>query len=168
MKYLKESGQVTIEFILTFIFSLSFFVFFLYYGFNYTVGYLAHYATFVSSRTFLTYDVGNRTPDAFEEARVRAEEEFTKINLRSFGATYNNIQFNTPGPGKIYEYTGAYLSFDPPFKLGLGQEGASLLSESFLGKEPMMGQCQCQLMKAMGFSCNDTVLFDVTLYDNGC
>lgn len=175
---LNDSGQVTIEFVFSFAFASIFILFFIYYMINIGVGYLAHYATFQASRTFLTYDRGGNSLTGNESFAIRAaKEEFERYSLKSFGIKYegDGIQFNTPYEGRVvYDFVGAYLLFKPPFVFGESESKKDhYLTESFLGKEPSKADCACQILQAMGVKgCNGGSVpaqtDDITIYDNGC
>ena len=49
-----QSGQSTIEFIFCFVFAVSFILLVFNTSLNYVSGYVAHYATFMASRVYLT------------------------------------------------------------------------------------------------------------------
>ena len=83
----------------------------------------------------------------------------------------DDLKFNSPQSVRVYEYVGAYFKFTPPFRISSDDSKNKLLSESFLGKEPSKGDCECQIRKAMGYgNCLGSLpdLADVTLFDNGC
>lgn len=174
MKNINNKGQVTIEFLFSFLFAGGIVVLFLYYALNYTAGYLAHYATFQASRTFLTHDSGNEPRNALELAKESAVNEFLKYPLKEFGIFYkeNGVEINLPGGQVPYEFVGAYFGFKNKLSLGEKTEKNDFLSESFLGKEPLRSNCECQVIQALGFQCvGETaadIRADVTVFDNGC
>jgi len=168
-----ESGQATIEFILSFSFMLFFTLFFITVGVNLALGYVAHFAVYKASRHYLTFDNGTATTAVMLEASTRAEaifNEFQKdLNLSG------EFKIHAPDSieGKIYEYVGAKFLYTPriksmgPFAL---PEDYKLLTESFLGKEPTRADCKCQTQLALGYGCESEILpeEEVTVYDNGC
>lgn len=171
-----NSGQVTIEFIFSFSIALIFLVFFLYFAFNFTVGYLAHYATYSASRAFLSHDIASRDSRlSMEEAIEHAKREFNNYGVNRFGLkSTNGIQFNLPGQVLAFEYVGSFFRFIPPFTTE-DAEGKphDFVSESFLGKEPTRGDCICQVLEQMdGVTCNNGISpsydYEITVYDNGC
>ncbi len=175
---MKNHGQISIEFLLTFIMAFGFVVLFLYYSMNLATGYIAHYATFVASRAYLTGDHASSQDidQGFLVGIRKGEEAFETIPLKSLGID-GDIKFNahpsinaSANKTDITEFFGAYFLFSPPFKIATDSKKNKLLSESFLGKEPTRADCECQIRKAMGFSkCEgEDINEDVTLYDNGC
>ncbi len=81
-----QQGQAAIEFILTFAFGIGIVMLFVSLAMNMTRGYLVHYANFMASRTFLTYD-SNSTNDvgsSINKARERAVTTFKSYPLASF------------------------------------------------------------------------------------
>ena len=175
MKQLKEKGQSSIEFILTFTFTLGIFFIFLSLTFNFVSGYVAHYATFYASRVYLTYDNAQDPSSSINQATVKAKEYFESLPLEAFqipGKT-DHLKFNIAGSGIIPEFYGAYFEFSRPlsiYKILTGTSKVNFMSESYLGKEPTREECKRQRCKAMGTSCDGGAPsdFEVTLFDNGC
>ncbi|MCB9094550.1 MAG: hypothetical protein H6621_05720 [Halobacteriovoraceae bacterium] len=172
-KKLNNKGQVTIEFILVFSVSIFFVLSFTYYMINFGIGYLAHYATYAVSRAYLTSDHIGRysTTGNLRVAAADAVKEFKKYQLESFGVK-GELKINSP-EDVIYEFVGAYYIFEPPFSF-TDSEQNKYISESFLGKEPTISDCECRIQQIMGIGCGDGVNVsknisdDVTLFDNGC
>lgn len=168
-----QSGQATIEFILSFSFMLFFTLFFITIGVNLALGYVAHYAVYKSSRHYLTFDNGSASPSVLLEAASSAESVFKDIQKELNLQGEFKIHSPDSVEGKIYEYVGANFLYAPrikamgPFAL---PEGYKLLSESFLGKEPTRADCKCQTQLALNYGCESEVRTDeeVTVYDNGC
>lgn len=184
MKFLNEKGQSAIEFIIAFAFILAISFLFVRLAFNFTTGYLAHYATFMASRVFLTQDssagpaavasvVGSASGGGATTASGLAKNEFLKYRLDVVGVDQSKLRFNIPGSGVLNDFVGAYFEFELPMSiLGFvgGNKKAKLVSESFLGKEPPRGTCfqrTCWAMNHSDQACENPAFF-LTLFDNGC
>ncbi len=173
---MKNTGQITIEFILTFMFAVLFVLLFLYYSINFATGYMAHYATYLASRAYLTGEyegIEFNSNQPYRAGESIGREAFDSIGLEKMGLTFSadDLKFNSPQSVRVYEYVGAYFKFTPPFRISSTDSKNSLLSESFLGKEPSKGDCECQIKKAMGFGqCSNVIPANetATLFDNGC
>lgn len=176
-----QKGQATIEFIFSFSIACFFLIYFIIYCLNLGAGYLAHYANFVASRTYLSYDSGKATiVSNYIDAEQRSKFEFQKIavHLKSLGVKFegDGVKFNGPINGTFYDYYGSYLQFLLPFEIGVDDDDfvkKSFLTESFLGKEPPRAECACQILQAMGLDCQggqtpNDLSVDITIYDNGC
>jgi hypothetical protein len=167
-----EHGQVAIEFILVFIFAISLSFLFVYLGINYVTGYIAHYTTFMASRTFLVADDGSRDIEAvLSHAEQQSRVKFSRYNLSTFGLSVNGLRLERPAPGKKAIFVGAVYEFQQalsPTRLIGGNDKATFLSESFLGKEPVRKYCFDQICQAMGYGNECVTDMDATLFDNGC
>lgn len=170
----KQEGQSTIEFILTFTFGMSAILLIFNSALNYTVGYLTHYATFMASRTFLTVDTESSTVgQSTGVARSRAQETFARFNLNKFGVPNSSLQFNLPQnsmSSSDYLLVGAYAIYEREIDiLGklTGNTKATMVSESFLGKEVSRAECISRVCFAMTGQ-NTCAGLDVTLIDDGC
>ncbi len=168
-----DKGQSTIEFLMTFTFALGLSFLFIYQARNMTTGYLIHYATFMSSRVFLTYDKGLKDHENnINPAASMAEKVFNLYNLKKYDLDNAKFTVNKPKPSQNHSqlFTGVYFTYErkltPLASVG-GKEKAIFHSESFLGKEPLRSSCWEALCKAIGKSSCDNNM-DVTLYDNGC
>jgi len=172
-----EEGQASIEFILTFMLTIGVFVFFIRLALNMSVGFLAHYATYMASRTYMVMDNNSNTDTSTDsDALEQAQKIFDGFKLSRFGisSSFSRISANTPSDsGKKYEYVGIKYNFKLPltsFKVFGGDQLLDLESESFLGREPVRVDCYeriCEAMKKInnaGGDCKD----QTTLYDNGC
>jgi len=168
-----EKGQSTIEFLVSFIFVLSFFLTFFNLALNSTNGFLLHYATFMSSRAYLVHDNNSNTPNGGDgDAQAIATTVFENFNLGAFlkadGGT--SIKFHHPDSGKKAVYTGAVASYKDKFTASSffgGDNPIEYVSESFLGREPTRGECServCRAMQDIGASCE----LHITFFDNGC
>lgn len=167
-----NSGQATIEFILSFSFLLFFVLFFVTVGINLAVGYVAHFAVFKASRHYLTFDNGSARSTVLTQAAAQAQEVFNTFKELNLQGTFS-VHSPESAEGQIYEYVGAKFLYQPriksigPFAL---PQGYQLLSESFLGKEPTRSECKCQVQIALGQGCETEIApsIEVTVFDNGC
>ena len=176
-KLVDQAGQSTIEFIFCFIFAVSLILLVFNTSLNYAAGYVVHYATFMSSRVFLTqsdfvsdWSSGNRS-DAIEEA----EKAFRKFDLSVFGISNDALKIqDEPQAADANEYLmiGAYTKFERKMDL-IGQitggQKLELVSESYLGREPTLGVCASRTCRGVTDQdrCESSSM-DITLFDNGC
>jgi hypothetical protein len=174
MKRAHEQGQSTVEFIFTFAFGVSIILMIFNSAMNYTAGYLLHYATFMASRVYLTADSYNRDVDDYQRvAEQRAREAYNRYNLDIFRIRSGNLILNHTSvnlPPNEYPTVGVVNSHEQRVDvLGriAGDSTVSLISESFLGKEPTRAACARRVCKAMT-DADDCSNFDVTLFDDGC
>ncbi len=165
-----QSGQASIEFILTFAFGIGMSLLFVSLAINMTRGYLVHYANFMASRTFLSYDSGstNTVEASLASAGNRARDTFNKYPLASFDiqATFK-VNVPIENSQAMSGSTAIFSERTTPLNLVGGTNEATLLSESFLGKEPVRLQCLRSTCGAMGLGGCGSVM-DVTVFDNGC
>lgn len=171
MKKLNQSGQSTIEFIFCFSFGVCIILMVFNTAMNYTTGYLVHYATFMASRHYLTNESfgGNVSLVEAEEA---AKRSFANYQLGIFSVPNDALKFNPPG-GSPEEHlkVGTYAVFkkrvDPIGQI-TGQSEMTLVSESFLGKEPTRAVCASRTCKAITGRDTCDKSMDITLFDDGC
>lgn len=166
-----ESGQSTIEFLTTFSVALTFLFVFVRVALSFTNGYMVHYATFMASRTYYTYDNNSNEPSGIDStAFTKARETFGKI-LSTNGI---DLEQHSPESGNNKTFVGIIAKFRQKFSssnmIG-GTELIDFVSESFLGRTPMNAECAemtCEGIKnALGTSsCGPTD--NVTVFDNGC
>lgn len=172
-----QSGQSTIEFILTFAFGVSF-IFVIFNGaMNYATGYIVHYATFMASRTYLTADshkgiIGDSV-QSMSGAEAKAREVFNNYNLNIFKIDSSNFTINPAGntSPETYLTVGGQTSFDLTMDvLGrvAGQKKLELVSEAFLGKEVTRAECATRTCFAITGTTTCTADMDITLFDDGC
>ena len=165
-----QKGQASIEFILTFAFGIGLSLLFVSLAINMTRGYLVHYANFMASRTFLSYDSGStNTVDAsISSAANRARDTFNRYPLASFDIEAI-FKVNVPleNAQAMSGSTAMFKERTTPLNLVGGTNEANFLSESFLGKEPVRLQCLRSTCGAMGLGGCGSVM-DVTVFDNGC
>ena len=172
-KLYRREGQSTIEFLVTFPMVILFLFFFMKLSFNFTMGYLAHYATFMSSRTFLVYD-DDSTFDTNAENAARGVFKsilLDRVSKKFSGnPTFNSIP-DVSGAGNASPvFKGAVFEYQETFSISNllgGTDKISLVSESFLGREPTRVGCLqriCRSLEQLTGNCVDLV----TLSDNGC
>lgn len=178
MKIKKQRGQATIEFILTFAFGLCLMLMIFNSAMNYVTGYLVHYATFMSSRVYLTTESGfgfwGQYDNSVAPAEQAARQAFRQYNLGIFGVDESKFFVNKSSSGQDsseYLTVGTYTRFsqrvDTLGKIA-GNTELDLVSESFLGKEPTRIGCAervCQAVTGQS-ACNEQM--DITLFDDGC
>lgn len=177
-KFQNESGQSTIEFILTFVFGLSIVLVIFNTSINYATGYLVHYATFMASRVYLTGDTHTGTIGAtsisYSEAEEKANAAFAAYNLGVMRVPNENFKINRADriSGSNENLTvGGRTTFELALDMigrVAGQKKLEMVSESFLGKEPTRAECATRVCRAVtgADACDDTM--DVTLFDDGC
>jgi hypothetical protein len=171
-----ESGQSTIEFLVSFVFILGFMFLYLKVALNMTNGYLVHYANFMASRAYLTSDNNSNSPEGGDaDAEGRAKEVFESLFVNDFvtstGGTAVAFEINDPNFGGNLIFRGSFATYSdqlsPSSALG-GGNTIEFVSESFLGREPTRAECISRI--CAGFAevgaaqCNR----HVTLMDNGC
>jgi hypothetical protein len=168
-----ESGQSTIEFIFCFAFAVSLILLVFNSAMNFTTGYLAHYATFMASRVYLTSGAYGGS-DSFAEADERAQATFAKYRLDIFGINNSAMTINSASTNTTpaeYLKVGVYTQFEQNIDaIGqvAGQEKLRLVSESFLGKEPSRNECWRRTCLAITGQETCTATMDITMYDDGC
>lgn len=170
-----QRGQSTIEFIFSFIFAVSLILMVFNTSLNYASGYVTHYATFMASRVFLTQDSSDKSSNG-SASKVRAvqmaKEIFKeKYKLSVFGIT-SDLQINNEENVDAGQYlmVGAYVQYSRRIDfIGqiTGQNRLELISESFLGREPVRGICASRTCMAVSGR-ESCIGLDVTLFDDGC
>lgn len=170
----RETGQSTIEFLLSFVFSIGFLFLFLKTALNFTNGFLFHYATYMASRTYLVVDNNsNQVGGADDLAAKRAREVFSKnFQLGTYIPGYSKgmLKINSPAWIKNKPYVGVWAQYQDKFSLAKtfgGSSDVTFRSESFLGREPTREECVeriCAAMKDLGGTC----ISHTTFTDNGC
>lgn len=169
-----QHGQSTIEFILCFTFGVGIILMVFSQAMNYASGYLVHYATFMSSRHFLTMESYSGTYGAggMGNAADDAKSVYAGYQLGNFGVNAE-LQINSPeqsGPNQ-YLVVGGWVQYDKQIDvLGkvTGQQTVNLISEAFLGKEPTRGVCAARTCYAITGQESCAPDYDITLYDDGC
>ncbi len=169
-----QSGQSTIEFILTFSAAVGFIFLFLKMAMNFTDGYMVHHATFMASRAYLVDDQErDSTDEGDERAAAKAKLVFKSYMPETLvtGVDSSLLKFNTPDTGttKYRAFVGAFIKYSQRFSIGFvgGKESVNFISESFLGREPTRTESRvqtCEAIKLTGLTRCDV---HVTLEDNG-
>lgn len=164
-----QDGQSTIEFIITFGFSIGITFLFLGMAINYVVGYMVHYGTFMAARTYHVYDLPSaNTEEALSAAKNAAERKYRSYNLERFDAGVDKMRIISPETNPLL--SGVVVTFERKVsfvKFVTGEKNATLVSEALLGKEPLRRECLETVCQAMGVgTCSDQM--DVTVEDNGC
>lgn len=171
-----QAGQSTIEFIFAFAFGVSLVLVVFNSSMNHISGYLAHYATFMASRTYLTYDsnVGNFDAGASLNRSIQESTDvFVSYNLGFFNIPNSSFSINPANAGDIANYykVGATTSFEKDIDiLGkvMGHKKINMISESFLGKEPTRNMCAIRVCQAITGQPTCSIEMDITLFDDGC
>lgn len=177
MKKNNQKGQSTIEFIFTFAFGVSVILVIFKAAMNYTTGYLVHYATFMASRSYVTFD-NYRGTIAAPMSSIQGGEEhaasvFQQYRLDLFDVNPSSFRINRPGSSIQGDYVtvGGTTTFEREIDtIGkiAGQKTIRYVSESFLGKEPTRAVCAARVCYAITGSTNCSMNMDVTLFDDGC
>lgn len=169
-----QKGQSTIEFILSFAFSVSLLFLLLRLALNYTEGYMIHYANFMASRAYLTYENNSNNPLGGEGgAATLAETVLNKIYPIFDGEFSVMSPRQDSGHRNVFVGTRADFSrrFSVPMIVGTADE-LNLVSESFLGRIPNKAECLervCAAYAALGVgNCGLNEAQHLTLADNGC
>lgn len=176
---LNRAGQSTIEFLMTIVFTLSILFMFVFLGINVTSGYLVHYSTFMASRTYLVAEANSNQAERSDALAEReAKKVFDSYQIGRLGVRNPNqfpLSFNSPGRAK-YVYVGVRYQFEQLLNtlkvFGPSIKG-TMISESYLGKEPSRITCFERICRAMEEANGSTVscgqsLGQYTLFDNGC
>ena len=170
-KLKSESGQSTIEFIMTFTAAVGFIFLFLKMAMNYTDGFMVHHATYMAARSYLVDDQERQSLiEGDTRALVKAKTVFNRYMPDGLitGVNANALSDNNPSEAKFPAYVGLYYEFTRKFSSGFigGKESIRFISEAFLGREPTRSETRtqvCEALKSLGSSCN----VHVTLDDNG-
>lgn len=168
---LNNSGQASIEFILTIVFTLGMTLLFIALALNTTKGYVAHYVTFMTARTYLVHDDGNRTISSNTQPAINAANEtFEQYGLGAFGIESSGLQIHSDS-SKSNLFRGATLTFSQllsPLSIIANGVNATFHSEALLGKEPLRAECYESICTELtgDSACDRDQL--ITVMDNGC
>ena len=169
----KESGQSTIEFVMTFAFVIMFLGVFVRFAINVTNGYIVHYVTFKASRAMLVHDNNSNTESTVDQAAKAVGKEVFEEFLPNFDL--NKVELRTPtdiGNSETSKnvFSGVVATFEQPFALGAmgGDTPLSMVSESFLGRIPPIIYCRNQTCEAVKLIGGPECSGNTTLVDNGC
>ena len=170
-----QKGQSLAEFILTFGIVCLIVFLFVKLAFNFTKGYMVHYANFMASRAYLVQDNNSASPPI---ADSNAEQiAFNKVYKKIFPVVARNkVKFKSPVSVEKKVFVGVTTNFEESFSLSSvigGSEKLKLISESFLGRTPVISECAKGVCTAVsiitgeGCGAGDAKGL-VTLWDNGC
>ncbi len=187
-----QEGQSTIEFILTFMFGLGVVLLFVNVAINYSAGFLAHYATYMAARSYLVVEAHNTNPASSDTlAKNAALNTFKRLKMAALDIPTGSV---LPGAGsaapglhingftslmnpKDAMYIGAYAVFTRRlsfFRAVAGGTEATLVSEAYLGKEPLRHECWKRTCEAIMLAIKGAPTAcpeangEMTVYDNGC
>ncbi len=178
-----QSGQSTVEFVLTLILLIGFILFYFQLAMVFGFGSFAHYATFMSARSFLA--AGPNEGDQMTRSKniiVRMMKKsagqagMDKLPMIARGTGGGDPGGFQAGPGSAYQpnnkdfswmmgvrYTFKSKLFLIPFAgsgsasgAGNGANSVTLTAESWLGKDPDNQACEAYMGTLSG------------IYDNGC
>ena len=166
-----NNGQSLAEFILTFGIVCTVIFLFVKIAFNFTKGYMVHYANFMSSRSYMVQDNNSSSP-----ATADGDAKNVAINIvykKIFGQIpISDIKVLAPNFVENNVYVGIKTSYKEDFSLSPmvgGGDKIELISESFLGREPVVSECAIGTCNAVteltGEDCSNDF---ITLWDNGC
>jgi hypothetical protein len=179
-----NDGQSMIEFLLTLAFAMALIFLFIQLALNSGAAYMAHYATFMSARTFLTWDNNSNEEESAEnDAKAEAIRVFDSFNMRKYYLDYvefgiNKLSDLSSRGDKLY--AGAYFAFKQKlstFAWIARNKESFMVTEAYLGKEPTRRICllrTCYSIKYhtdySGISCDNPTGNDLhlTVFDNGC
>ena len=170
MRSLKTcSGQSTIEFLITFGFTLLLIFVLLKISLNVTNGYLVHYATYAASRAFLVADNFANSPEGNDGlADTQAEKVFKQIvagNTVTMTTQKISVAQKSVFVGVRAEFTQKLAFSDV---IG-GKQPVTFVSESYIGRSPPMSECVMRTCAAIRMITGGTACsFNVTVDDNGC
>lgn len=166
-----QKGQSTIEFIFSISFALFLIIYTVKVALNYTSGYLAHYATYMASRAYLTFEGNGNEAGAI--LAVRETYASTKIeaynpNLEANDTTLRVLD-GSASPQQVI-LSGVIFDWETSFSTsGMfgGNQPLEMRSESYLGREPDRKSCvvqTCTAARDSSGACGRAF----TLVDNGC
>jgi hypothetical protein len=163
-------GQSLAEFILTFGIVCIVIILFVKIAFNFTKGYMIHYANFMASRSYMVQDNNSSTPETADaNAKTIAKKVFSQI----FDAVKSSdIVVLSPSAVDNKVFVGVKTSIEENFSLSPmvgGGEKIKMVSESFLGREPVISECARGTCAAISEITDGSCVTDFsTLWDNGC
>lgn len=171
---INNEGQSTIEFIVTFAFTLG--ILFMVYGVarNFTNGYLVHYGTYMAARAYMVFDNNSNDPNAIDTAaEAWTREVYKDLGIERLVPAANRLNFNGPADGFSTSqkrlYQGVFVDYRESFILPTfgNTKPLNLRSEAFLGREPTRIECFQRVCQAMGAIAGGCLRF-TTVADNGC
>tara|TARA_Y100001958_G_C20915706_1_gene332034 strand:+ start:74 stop:610 length:537 start_codon:yes stop_codon:yes gene_type:complete len=172
-KLKKETGQSTIEFLVSFSVIFTILLTFVRIAFNATNGFYAHYAVFNASRAYLVSDENNNSIQNGDSSAIeKAKEVYDRFKVEYLiGGARPELMVNNPGSFANKPFIGNYISFKMDFGVSsmIGGKGPiTLISESFLGREPSRQECIERICEAFSSIDGGGCSSHTTIYDNGC
>lgn len=168
---MNKNGQSTLEFLFSFIFAFTFIFLFVQIAFHFSNGFLLHYATFMGSRAYMVIDTNSNEPQGSDQKSEKIAQEVFESILKEYAPRLiKPLSFNSPQFSGNKLYVGPYIKIEKnlsPSNFVAKDIKLTLLSESFLGKEPTRSECLqrvCYAMQELNSNCEQ----HVTLVDNGC
>ncbi|PIP90885.1 MAG: hypothetical protein COW01_00960 [Bdellovibrionales bacterium CG12_big_fil_rev_8_21_14_0_65_38_15] len=163
-------GQSTIEFIFSFSFAFFLIIYTLKVALNYTSGYMAHYATYMASRAYLTYENsgGGIDPAGLFSSVTEPIFNDTKVTFFNQNIIVDDTKLRITRAPIL---TGVTFDWETSFSsVGLfgGSQTLHFRSESFLGREPDRQECSIQTCQAARGGTSGRCEKAFTLADNGC
>ncbi len=168
---MNNSGQSLAEFILTFGIVCIVIILFVKLAFNFTKGYMVHYANYMASRSYMVQDNNSASPVSTDDnAKTIA---INSVYRKIFGSiNQSGIKVLSPGKVENNVYVGIKTVLKEDFSISPmvgGGEKINLVSESFLGRVPVVSECArgtcAAIVELTGESCD---IDFITLWDNGC
>lgn len=184
-KFHHHQGQSTVEFLFTLIMALGIIFLFINLALNTTAGYMGHYATFMSSRTYLVMDQGsNDVSNVYTFAEREARQVFNSYAINRFGVEQGRLHIMSPQYHQDRRqklYVGVSYTFKQRLSVltTIGSaKPITLVSESFLGKEPARIECKMRVCASLNslqsgsYSENNASCGPfpehITVFDDGC
>ncbi len=171
-----ESGQSTVEFLITLTVAMGMLFSFLKMAIIYTNGYFVHYVVFQASRAYMVGERHSNVEEGSDSfATDQATEVFESYNLPGIISGFDSsLVVEDPesnrGPSNNL-FVGVRANFKQELLIpGSGKRiEIDMQSESYLGMEPTRAECffsTCRAMQEMGMGTNCTQ--NATVTDNGC
>ena len=136
---------------------------------NYVKGYVIHYATYMTSRSYMVQDNGSISISGVDQvAKGLAEDKVLRKMLKVNNKM--NIQFRNPGSGGKKLFSGTVItyseSFSPSEMVG-GTDKVKFVSESFLGRTFSSSECArniCLLLKKKQYQEENSIVLVAALH----
>ena len=166
-----QKGQSTVEFLMTFVFVFGIMIIYVKIAFNFTKGYMVHYANYQASRAFLVSDRNKENLSISDSEALADAIKVWKKYYVEFSAGGDPTS-NAPDFGGRSIFVGTVVDYKEIFAFGFPfsvMDPMDMKSESFLGREPTRKTClerTCRAMQDVGASA--ACQRHMTLDDNGC
>lgn len=169
-----QSGQSTIEFLMSFIFAIGFLLIAIKTAFNITNGFIYHYATFMASRAYYVQDNNSNNPQGTDgRAEQIANEVLQSFRLeQALPSISPTVTFLDPEGSQVKAHVGMRVEFTQKMTLGSligGDQEVNFVSESYLLRSPVVSECLervCAALTESGSGGNCST--HTTVADNGC